>query len=204
MAEYVGNTTRKKLIQIDISADTVCPWCFVGNRNLDKAIAISKDQYDFELRFHPFQLNPSAPKEGIVKKEFYRSKFGSQAEGIIARMTEIFRGHGLEFDTPDSWETHWTATGLYILRAYRVLISKIILYKNFVLDTSQRGNILVTVISSIRCRGFLLEAASKAGVEGAAEFLQDPNNGLNEVQNKIDEYSGNITRVPFYVINKKH
>jgi predicted DsbA family dithiol-disulfide isomerase len=50
MSQSVGNNTEKKLIKIDISSDTVCPWCFVGKKNLDKAIAAaSKDQYSFEV-----------------------------------------------------------------------------------------------------------------------------------------------------------
>lgn len=56
MAESDSCTNAgKKLIQIDISSDTVCPWCFVGKKNLDKAIAASKDQYDFEV-FPPYLL----------------------------------------------------------------------------------------------------------------------------------------------------
>lgn len=118
MAQAASNTTEKKLIKIDISSDTVCPWCFVGKRNLDQAIASSKDQYDFEvllsvlhlfllfhftvcasllftftilqIRWHPYMLNPSAPKEGVNKKEFYQNKFGSRSGPIIARMTEVF------------------------------------------------------------------------------------------------------------------
>ncbi|KAH9676082.1 DSBA domain-containing protein [Citrus sinensis] len=98
MAQSVGSSAGKKLVRIDVSSDTVCPWCFVGKRNLDKAIASSKDQYDFEIRWHPFFLNPSAPKEGVNKKDFYENKFGSQNQGIIARMTEVFRGLGLEYN----------------------------------------------------------------------------------------------------------
>ena len=49
VSESIGNNTQKKLIKIDISSDTVCPWCFVGKKNLDKAIAASKDHYDFEV-----------------------------------------------------------------------------------------------------------------------------------------------------------
>lgn len=49
MAQSVSSSAGKKLIRIDVSSDTVCPWCFVGKRNLDKAIASSKDQYDFEV-----------------------------------------------------------------------------------------------------------------------------------------------------------
>ena len=48
-SESIGNNTQKKLIKIDISSDTMCPWCFVGKKNLDKAIAASKDHYDFEV-----------------------------------------------------------------------------------------------------------------------------------------------------------
>ena len=47
--ESIGNNTQKKLIKIDISSNTVCPWCFVGKKNLDKAIAASKDHYDFKV-----------------------------------------------------------------------------------------------------------------------------------------------------------
>nr|POE53209.1 hypothetical protein CFP56_13615 [Quercus suber] len=51
-----------------------------------------------EIRWHPFQPNPSTPKEGINKKEYYRNKFGSQTKRIEARMSEVFRGHGLEYN----------------------------------------------------------------------------------------------------------
>ncbi|XP_030974168.1 uncharacterized protein LOC115994242 [Quercus lobata] len=97
-SESIGNNTQKKLIKIDISSDTMCPWCFVGKKNLDKAIVASKDHYDFEIRWHPFQLNLSAPKEGINRKEYYRNKFGSQTKRIEAQMLEVFRGHGLEYN----------------------------------------------------------------------------------------------------------
>ncbi|KAF2580336.1 hypothetical protein F2Q68_00001400 [Brassica cretica] len=75
MVESASHTASKKLIQIDVSSDSVCPWCFVGKMNLDKAIDASNDQYNFEIRWRPFFLDSSAPK-------------GS-----------IFKGLGLEFDT---------------------------------------------------------------------------------------------------------
>ncbi|KAK2413187.1 Thioredoxin superfamily protein [Trifolium repens] len=48
---------------------------------------------------------------------------------------------------------------------------------------------------------FLLEAAAKVGIEGAEEFLKNPNNGLKEVEDELKAHSGNITGVPYYVIN---
>nr|VDC89032.1 unnamed protein product [Brassica oleracea] len=68
MVESASNTASKKLIQIDVSSDSVCPWCFVGKMNLDKAIDASKDQYNFEIRWRPFFLDSSAPKGGVSVK----------------------------------------------------------------------------------------------------------------------------------------
>lgn len=57
------NTAGKKLIKIDVTSDSVCPWCYVGKKNLDKALALSKDQYDFEvLTFSHFNLFSSVFK----------------------------------------------------------------------------------------------------------------------------------------------
>ena len=119
MAESVSTNAGKRRIQIDISSDTVCPWCFVGKKNLDKAVAASKDQYDFEvfspyipfvvkllyiiflsmsnqlfninpqIRWHPYQLDPNSPKEGVVKREYYHEKFGPQFARMEARMSEV-------------------------------------------------------------------------------------------------------------------
>ncbi|CDP02343.1 unnamed protein product [Coffea canephora] len=56
----------------------------------------------------------------------------------------------------------------------------------------------------IRLLEFLLESARKVGVEGAAEFLEDPNKGLKEVNEELHQFSANISGVPHYVINGKY
>uniref|UniRef100_A0A5B6ZMM8 DSBA-like thioredoxin domain-containing protein n=1 Tax=Davidia involucrata TaxID=16924 RepID=A0A5B6ZMM8_DAVIN len=197
MAQSVSNNTGKKLIQIDISSDTVCPWCFVGKKNLDNAIASSKNQYDFEIRWHPYFLNPSAPKEGVDKKEFYRNKFGSRAEQILARMSEVFKGFGLEYNISG-------LTG-------NTLDSHRIIYFAGQQGADKQHNLVeelslgyFTQAKYIGDREFLVESASKVGVEGAAEFLDNPNNGLKEVNEELEKYSAHINGVPFYVLNGKH
>ncbi|XP_058179334.1 uncharacterized protein LOC131298073 isoform X1 [Rhododendron vialii] len=196
MAQAVSHNTEKKLIRIDISSDTVCPWCFVGKRNLDQAIASSKDQYDFEIKWHPYLLNPSAPKEGINKKEFYQNKFGSQSGPIIARMTEVFRGLGLEYDisgltgnTSDSHRLIYFAGQQGLDKQHNIVEE---LFFGYFTQGKYIGD-----------REFLLECARKVGVEGAAEFLEDPSNGLKEVNEELEKYSQSITGVPYYVINGK-
>ncbi|XP_041002544.1 uncharacterized protein YwbO-like [Juglans microcarpa x Juglans regia] len=193
-SDSVGNNAAKKLIKIDVTSDTVCPWCFVGKRNLDKAIAASKDQYDFEIRFHPFQLDPAAPKEGINKREYYRKRFGSRAESIQARMSEIFRSHGLECDlsglTGNTLESHrlmYFAAEQGIDKQYKLIEE---LFLGYFTQGKYIGN-----------REFLVESAKQVGIEGAAEFLEDPNNGLKEVKEEVQKHSANMTGVPYFVIN---
>jgi hypothetical protein len=60
-----------------VISDVICPWCFIGKRRLEKAIAAVDSQHDFRVRWRPFQLNPSMPKEGISRREYRTSKFGS-------------------------------------------------------------------------------------------------------------------------------
>ncbi|XP_034707192.1 uncharacterized protein YwbO [Vitis riparia] len=196
MAQSEGSSTGKKLIQIDISSDTVCPWCFVGKRNLDKAIASSQDQFDFELRWHPFFLNPSAPKEGINKIEFYKNKFGPRSEQITARMTEVFRGLGLQYNLSGLTGNTLDSHRLIYFAGKQGLDKQHNLVEELCLGYFTQGKY-------IGDREFLVESAKKVGVEGAAEFLQDPNNGLNEVNEEFKKYSAHLSGVPYYVINGK-
>ena len=50
---------------VDIFSDVICPWCFIGKRRLEKAIAALEGQHEVHVRWLPFQLNPSMPKDGI-------------------------------------------------------------------------------------------------------------------------------------------
>ncbi|PIA43334.1 hypothetical protein AQUCO_01900005v1 [Aquilegia coerulea] len=162
----------------------------------NKAIASSKDQFDFEIRWHPFILNPSAPTEGVVKEKFYMEKYGPQSLRIEARTAEVFRSLGLDYDvkglTGNSLEGHRIIdyAGRQALDKQHALVEEICLG-------------YFTKGKYIGDREFLLEAAKKVGIEGAEEFLNDPKNGLQEVYADLEKYSGSISGVPFYVINGK-
>ncbi|KAK9153111.1 hypothetical protein Sjap_000591 [Stephania japonica] len=194
MAQSAGNSDGKKLIQIDISSDTVCPWCFVGKKNLDKAIASAKDQFDFKIQWHPYFLNPSAPKEGITKREFYEKKFGSQSLEMAARMTEVFRRLGLEYDlsglTGNTLNSHRLITwaGNHGLDKQNALVEE--LFVGYFTQGKYIGD-----------SKFLAQAAAKVGLEGAEEFLEDPNKGVAEVHEDLAKYSTGINGVPHFVIN---
>jgi len=61
---------------IDVVSDVVCPWCFIGKRRLEKAIALRPD-IPVEVRFRPYFLNDWVPREGISRTEYLTTKFGS-------------------------------------------------------------------------------------------------------------------------------
>ncbi|RUU88690.1 DsbA family protein [Mesorhizobium sp. M7A.F.Ca.MR.176.00.0.0] len=63
-------------ITVDVVSDVVCPWCFIGQKRLDRAIAAVSD-VDVHVRWRPFQLDPTIPPEGKDRREYMLAKFGS-------------------------------------------------------------------------------------------------------------------------------
>lgn len=89
-------------LKIDIVADIVCPWCFIGKRRLETAVAmVRKDLPDFhhETRWLPFFLNPDTPPEGEPYLPFLINKFGSkvQVDALFERVREAGRAYGIEY-----------------------------------------------------------------------------------------------------------
>jgi len=63
-------------LSIDVVSDVVCPWCYIGKRFLEKAIAL-KPEIPVAVRFRPYFLNPWVPSEGISREQYLITKFGS-------------------------------------------------------------------------------------------------------------------------------
>jgi len=63
---------------LDVISDAICPWCWIGKRNLDAALGmLAEEGLTFKVRFRPFQLNPEMPAEGVDRREYRSAKFGS-------------------------------------------------------------------------------------------------------------------------------
>ena len=62
-------------LAIDVISDVICPWCYIGKRRLEKAVAALDGPA--KVRWLPFQLNPTMPKEGVSRREYRTKKFGS-------------------------------------------------------------------------------------------------------------------------------
>ncbi len=87
---------------IDVIADVVCPWCWIGKRHLDAAIATLYEQDpDFvaTIRWHPFQLNPDLPSDGVDRRWYLEAKFGGPArlDDIHARVLRAGTQSGIVF-----------------------------------------------------------------------------------------------------------
>jgi predicted DsbA family dithiol-disulfide isomerase len=88
-------------LTIDIISDVVCPWCFIGKRRLESALKLYRERNAAEpkVTWHPFQLNPDMPAEGIDRDEYVKSKFGAERAGqIYGRITTVGREVGIPFD----------------------------------------------------------------------------------------------------------
>ena len=69
------------MIRLDIFSDPVCPWCLIGKANLDRALAAHPD-HPFAIEWHPFQLNPDMPSEGVARAGYLEAKFGSREKVV--------------------------------------------------------------------------------------------------------------------------
>jgi predicted DsbA family dithiol-disulfide isomerase len=99
-------------IEIDVISDVICPWCFLGKRRLDKALALVND-ITVEVNWRPFFLDPTIPKEGISRRDYMIGKFGAERlktihDPLIAAGKED--GVPYEFDkitrTPNTLDAH--------------------------------------------------------------------------------------------------
>jgi predicted DsbA family dithiol-disulfide isomerase len=97
--------SEQRPLRIDVVSDVVCPWCFIGKRRLEKALALKPD-IPVEVHFRPYFLNDWIPREGISREQYLTTKFGSvehyshiaqrvaaaaQAEGLTYAMDKISR-----------------------------------------------------------------------------------------------------------------
>lgn len=86
-------------VRIDVVSDVVCPWCFIGKRRLEKALALKSD-VSVEVHWHPYFLNDWVPREGMSREDYLTTKFGSpeRYDGIAHRVSAAAAAEGLVYD----------------------------------------------------------------------------------------------------------
>ena len=100
-------------IKLDIMSDPICPWCYIGKAHLDRALEAHPD-HPFVIEWHPFQLNPDMPREGMDRRAYLEAKFGGKDGAVraYAPVVENAEKAGLKIDfegmqrTPNTLDAH--------------------------------------------------------------------------------------------------
>jgi predicted DsbA family dithiol-disulfide isomerase len=184
------------MLTIDVISDVICPWCFIGKRRLEKALG----GRPATVRWHPFQLNPDMPREGIDRRTYRIRKFGSWERSLEldARVAAAGRGEGIAFNfdrmarTPNTLDAH----RIIRLAGVRGVQDAVVeaLFTAYFTDGENLSD-----------RATLLTIAVGAGL-GQAEVdeLLAGESGLDAVRAGEEEARRlGVSGVPFFVINGK-
>jgi predicted DsbA family dithiol-disulfide isomerase len=90
-------------LTIDVVSDVVCPWCYIGKRRLEAALELyaqaKPDAPPPKVSFHPFQLNPDLPPEGMLRADYVARKWGGRPSSeVYARVSGVGKSVGIDFE----------------------------------------------------------------------------------------------------------
>lgn len=187
-----------KAISVDVVSDVICPWCFLGKRRLDKAIALLSD-ITVEVNWRPFFLDTTIPKEGISRRAYLENKFG--AERLATLHDPILaagKADGVPYDfekitrTPNTMDAHrlirWSHYGG---RQHDVAGRLFMAYFNGGLDIGDRA--------------VLLKIAGEAGMDEAkASARLEDGTDVDAVNAEVERaYRMGVTGVPCFIFAQK-
>ena len=188
------------MIRLDILSDPICPWCYIGWTGLRRALEAHGDS-PFELEWHPFQLNPDMPADGMDRRAYLEAKFGGPegAAQVYGQIADHAKGIGLELDfdgiqrTPNTLDAHrlihWA--GLEG-RQTPVVVA---LFKAYFQDGRDIGD-----------RAVLAEIAGELGLDQAmiARLLESDADAEDIRARDAHARSRGVSGVPTFVIAQQH
>ncbi|MET2826804.1 DsbA family oxidoreductase [Mesorhizobium shangrilense] len=189
-------------ITVDVVSDVVCPWCFIGQKRLDKAIA-SVGDVEIHIRWRPFQLDPTIPPQGQDRREYMMAKFGSaqRIREIHARIEPLGEAEGISFAfdaikvAPNTLDAHrlirWAG-------AVGEDVQNRLVRRLFQLNFEEGAN--------LGDHGVLTEAAREAGMDASVvETLLPTDADVDSVRTEIATASRmGITGVPCFLLEGKY
>ena len=113
--------SERQSVTVDVVSDVVCPWCFIGQKRLEKAVA-AVPEVAVDIHWRPYQLDPTIPPEGKDRKQYMLAKFGSEERirEIHQRIEPLGAAEGIAFDfgaikvAPNTLDAHrvirWAGT----------------------------------------------------------------------------------------------
>ena len=184
------------MLAVDVISDVICPWCYIGKRRLEKAVAAHGGQV--KVRWLPFQLNPQMPREGVSRREYRTRKFGSweRSRELDARVAAAGAGEGIPFAfdrierTPNTLDAH-RLIGLADTEGVQDAVVEALFRAYF------------TEGRDLSARQTLLDVVAEAGLDrGKAEGVLTSGSGEEAIR-EADELARRVRveGVPFFVIN---
>lgn len=190
-----------KRIAIQIVSDVVCPWCYVGKRRLERALAQRPD-LAVEITWFPFQLSPDMPREGKDRREHYAAIFGEErARQIMEGMKQTGAAEGIAFDAPPG------------ARSPNTLSAHVLMYWASRSAGVDQNALAEKLFHAHHVRGedvgnhyVLAGIASEVGMN-SAEVLKALQEGADEdtVSGLIDQArQAGVSGVPFFIIDGQY
>ena len=186
-------------IIIDIVSDVICPWCFLGKRHLDKAIA-ALDGVSVDVRWRPFLLDATIPKEGLDRTEYLTRKFGAERlKDLHAPLVAAGKAAGVpyHFDritrTPNTLNAHRLIAWAHAAGKQHEMAER--LFMDYWSEGKDVGEARV-----------LVEAAVAVGLDAtlAAQLLASEAD-LDRVVAEINQAAEfGITGVPTFIFGNRH
>ena len=186
-------------VRIDVVSDVVCPWCFIGKRRLEKAIALKPD-IPVEVHWRPYFLNDWIPREGISRDEYLTTKFGSpeKYKGIAGRVAAAAAEEGLTYAI-DKISRQPNTTDAHRLIRWAEGIGKAAEMKQKLMD------LYFTQGADLTNRAVLVEAAADVGLDAediAAALASDK--GVDEIEREVEAAKdAGIQGVPLFIFGGK-
>jgi predicted DsbA family dithiol-disulfide isomerase len=146
-------------VRIDVVSDVVCPWCFIGKRRLEKALAL-KPEIPVEVHWRPYFLNDWIPREGISREQYLTTKFGSvdRYKGIAGRVSQAAADEGLAY-AMDKISRQPNTTDAHRLIRWAEAIGKAAEMKQKLMD------LYFTQGADLTDRAVLVKAAADVGLD---------------------------------------
>ncbi|WEX07091.1 DsbA family oxidoreductase [Chelativorans sp. AA-79] len=194
--------TEKANLSVDVVSDVVCPWCFLGMRNLQAAMA-NVDDIDVTVRWRPYQLDPAIPRGGLDRQDYMLKKFGSleRLEAAHDRLREMGAAVGISYDfeaikvAPNTLDAHrvirWAATAGQTVQ--NILVER--LFRLYFEEGRNIGDHAV-----------LIDAARDAGMDASLveTLLPSPADG-DEVATEIETARRmGVTGVPCFLLEGRY
>lgn len=174
------NIQHNRTLRLQVVADLICPWCYIGKRSLDQALKILAGQgIDVEVEWLAYQLNPAMPMEGMDRKEFRSVRFGSweNALAMDARAVEAGRHRGAEINYQLQSRTPNTVAAHALVRLARaeggaVLQERVVdaLFAGYFARGQDIGNL--AVLEQIASEAGMKAGAVQRSLQGHAEIRE--------------------------------